>query len=102
MYRDKKIKNAAANIEIYYKNCHYHAHANLYEFKYPIIYIMDLCKGLGEVLLGIAYEINKIEKVELFNDVDIVKAARLSVDRLHKIREELTTEKLEKYYKNRN
>ena len=63
---------------------------------------MYLCKDLGEVLLGIAYEINKIEKVELFNDVDIVKAARLSVDRLHKIREELTTEKLEKYYKNRN
>ena len=63
---------------------------------------MDLCKGLGEALLGIAYEINKIEKVELFNGVDLVKAARLSVDRLHKIREELTTEKLEKYYKNRN
>ena len=63
---------------------------------------MDLCKGLGEVLLGIAYEINKIEKVDLFNGVDVVKAARLSVDRLHKIREELTTEKLEKYYKNRN
>ena len=63
---------------------------------------MDLCKGLGEVLLGIAYEINKIEKVDLFNGVDIVKAARLSVDRLHKIREELTTEKLEKYYKSKN
>ena len=63
---------------------------------------MDLCKGLGEVLLGIAYEINKIEKVDLFNGVNLVKAAILSVDRLHKIREELTTEKLEKYYKNRN
>lgn len=63
---------------------------------------MDLCKGLGEVLLGIAYEINKIEKVDLFNGVDLVKSARLSADRLHKIREELTTEKLEKYYKNRN
>lgn len=63
---------------------------------------MDLCKGLGEVLLGIAYEINKIEKVDLFNGVELVKAARLSVDRLRKIREELTTEKLEKYYKNRN
>ena len=63
---------------------------------------MDLCKGLGEVLLGIAYEINKIEKVDLFNGVYLVKAARLSVDRLHKIREELTTEKLERYYKNRN
>ena len=63
---------------------------------------MDLCKGLGEVLLGIAYEINKIEKVELFNGVDLVKAAKLSVDRSHKIREELTTEKLERYYKNRN
>ena len=63
---------------------------------------MDLCKGLGEVLLGIAYEINKIEKVLLFNGVDLVKSARLSVDRLHKIREELTTEKLERYYKNRN
>ena len=63
---------------------------------------MDLCKGLGEVLLGIAYEINKIEKVESFNGIDLAKAARLSVDRLHKIREELTTEKLERYYKNRN
>lgn len=63
---------------------------------------MDLCKGLGEVLLGIAYEINKIEKADLFNGVDLVKAARLSVDRLHKIREKLTTEKLEKYYRNRN
>mgnify|MGYP003291798828 FL=1 len=63
---------------------------------------MDLCKGLGEVLLGIAYEINKIEKVELFNGVDLVKTARLSIDRLHKIRKELTTEKLEKYSTNRN
>lgn len=63
---------------------------------------MDLCKGLGEVLLGIAYEINKIKKVELFNDADLVKSARLSVDRLHKIREELTTEKLERFYKNKN
>ena len=49
-----------------------------------------------------AYEINKIEKVDLFNGVDLVKVARLSVERLHKIREELTTEKLEKYDKNRN
>lgn len=63
---------------------------------------MGLCKGLGEELLGIAYEINKIEKVDLFNGIDVVKAAKLSVDRLHKIREELTTEKLEMYYKNRN
>lgn len=54
------------------------------------------------MLLGIAYEIKKIEKVELFNGVDLVKEARLSVDRLHKIREDLTTEQLEKYYKNRN
>ena len=87
---------------MYYKKCHYYSHANLYGFRFPIIYIMDLCKGLGEVLLGIADEINKIEKVDLFNGVDLVKAARLSVDRLRKIREELTTEKLEKYYKNRN
>ena len=63
---------------------------------------MDLRKGLGEVLLGIAYEINKIEKVELFNGIDLVKNARMSVDRLHKMREDLTTEQLEKYYKNRN
>lgn len=89
-------------MEIYYKKCHYHSHANLYGFRFSIIYIMDLCKGLGEVLLGMAYEINKIEKVDLFNGVDLVKVARLSVDRLHKIREELTTEKLERYYKNRN
>ena len=67
-----------------------------------IFYIMDLCKGLGEVLLGIAYEINKIEKVELFNGIDLVKNTRMSVDRLHKMREDLTTEQLEKYYKNRN
>ena len=102
IYKDRKIKNYAFNLEVYYKKCHYHSHANLYGFRFPIIYIMDLCKGLGEVLLGIAYEINKIEKVDLFNGVDLVKAARLSVDRLHKIREELTTEKLERYYKNRN
>lgn len=63
---------------------------------------MDLSKGLGEVLLGIAYKINKIEKVELFNGIDLVKNARMSVDRLHKMREDLTTEQLEKYYKNRN
>ena len=91
MYRDKKIKNYAANLEIYYKNCHYHSYANLYGFKYPIIYIMDLCKGLGEVLLGIAYELKKNDKLDLFNGVDVVRAARLSVDRLHKIREELNT-----------
>lgn len=63
---------------------------------------MDLCKGLAEVLLGIAYEINKIEKVELFNGIDLVKNAWMSVDRLYKMREDLTTEQLEKYYKNRN
>ena len=63
---------------------------------------MDLCKGLGEVLLGIVYKINKIEKVELFNGIDLVKNARMLVDRLHKMREDLTTEQLEKYYKNRN
>ena len=63
---------------------------------------MDLCKWLGWVLLGISYEINKIEKVELFNSINLVKNARMSVDRLHKIREDLTTEQLEKYYKNRN
>ena len=63
---------------------------------------MDWCKGLGEVLLWIAYEINKIEKVELFNSIDLVKNARISVDRLHKMREDLTTEQFEKYYKNRN
>lgn len=102
IYKDRKIKNYASNLEIYYKKCHYHTHANLSGFKYPIIYIMDLCKGLGEVLLGVAYEINKIEKVELFNDVDLVKNAKVSVDRLHKMREDLTTEQLEKYYKNRS
>ena len=98
IYKDGKIKNYASNLEIYYKKCHYHSHANLYGFRFPIIYIMDLCKGFGEVLLGIAYEINKIEKVDLFNGVDLVKAAKLSVVKLHKIRKDLTTEKLEKYY----
>ena len=34
--------------------------------------------------------------------IDLVKNARMSVDRLHKMREDLTTEQLEKYYKNRN
>lgn len=42
-----------------------------------------------------------IEKVELFNGIDLVKNARMSVDRLHKMREDLTTEQLEKYYRNR-
>lgn len=102
IYKDRKIKNYASNLDIYYKKCHYHSHANLYCFRFSIIYIMDLCKGLGEVLLGIAYEINKIEKVDLFNGIDLVKNARMSVDRLHKMREDLTTEQLEKYYKNRN
>ena len=32
----QKIKNYASNLEIYYKKCHYHSHANLYGFKYPI------------------------------------------------------------------
>ena len=31
-------------------------------------------------------------KIILFNGVDLVKAARLSVDRLHKMREDLTTD----------
>ena len=63
---------------------------------------MVLCKVSREVLLGIAYEINKIEKLELFNDIDVVKKAKMSVNRLHKMREDLTTEQLEKYYKNGN
>ena len=64
---------------MYYKKFHYQSHANLYGFRFPIIYIMDLCKGLGEVLLGIAYEINKIEKVKLFDGIDLLKNARMTV-----------------------
>ena len=80
----------------------YYFHVNLYGFKHLIIYIMDLCKGLREVLLGIVYEIYKIEKVDLFKSVDLVETAKLSTDVLYKIREVLITEKLEKCYKNRN
>ena len=42
-----------------------------------------------------------IVNADLFNDIDLVKNARMLVDRLHKMREDLTTEQLEKYYKNR-
>ena len=43
-----------------------------------------LYKVLREVPLGIACEINKIEKENLFNGVALIEVARLLVDRLHK------------------
>ena len=45
------------------------------------------------------YQIDDIDRKILSH---LVKNARMSVDRLHKMREDLTTEQLEKYYKNRN
>lgn len=39
---------------------------------------------------------------EFFNCIDLVKNAIMSVNRLHKMREDLTTRQFEKYYKNRN
>lgn len=99
--KDRDIKYYASNLKVYYTKCHYYTHANLHNLKFPIIYIMDLCKGLGEVLLGIAYEFNKEEKIKLFEGVNIVKSAKSSIDRLHRIREDLDIDQLEKYYKNR-
>ena len=32
IYKDRKIKNYASNLEIYYKKYHYRSHANLYGF----------------------------------------------------------------------
>ena len=66
------------------------------------IYIRIFKRALTLVLLGIVYEIYKIEKVDLFKCVDLVETAKLSTDVLYKIREVLITEKLEKCYKNRN
>ena len=63
---------------------------------------MNLCKKLGEVLLGLAHVINKILKVEVFNGINLVRNAKMSVYKLHKIRKELTTERFEKYYNNIN
>lgn len=99
--KNRGIKNYASNLEIYYRKCHYYSHANLFEFRYPITLITDLCKGLGEVLLGIAYELNIKENIDLLNGVDILRNTRITIDRLSKTKDELTNEKLEAYYKNR-
>lgn len=101
MYNDRRTKDYASKLEVYYKKCHYHSHSNISGFRFPIIYIMDLCKGLGEVLIGTANEIGKIFRIPKFENIDLVKYARVSVDKLHKIRKELNTEQLEKYYKNK-
>lgn len=100
-YRAYKIKYYGSNLKTYYEKCNYHTHASLFILKYPILYIMDFCKGIGEVITGIAGELNKIKKLPLYNDIDIVKLCEQSISKLHKIRSELKTEQLDLYYKNR-
>lgn len=72
--REKKLKESLSNAQydfseikdilyVHYNKCHIFTHGNGLTFKYPILYIRDLCAGVGMVLLGIADEINKIKKM---------------------------------------
>lgn len=88
-------------LEMYYKKCHFHSHSNIYETKYPILYIMDLCNGLAEVLLGVEVEMRDFQKLELIEGIDAVKSVINSIKVLRRMSRELDIEKLDKYYRDK-
>ena len=88
-------------LEMYYKKCHFHSHSNIYGTEYPILYVMDLCIGLTEVLLGMEAELRDFQKIELIEGIDIVKSVISSVKVFRKMRRELDIEKLEIYYRDK-
>lgn len=98
--KHKDIKGYGSELYDHYNKCHVFTHGNGLTFKYPILYIRDLCAGVGMVLLGIAEEINKIKKIDLYEGIDIIKLTKDSLDELAK--KDYTTENLEGYYNNRN
>lgn len=100
--KHKKVKNYGNLLKEYYNKCHLFTHGNLLTFKYPIIYIMDLCKGIGEIVLGVAEEIKEYMEIPLYENIDIVKKTKESIDKLHSIRVSMLTEQLEDYYKNKH
>ena len=63
---------------------------------------MDLCKGIGEIVLGVAEEIKEYMEIPLYENIDIVKKTKESIDKLHSIRVSMLTEQLEDYYKNKH
>lgn len=98
--KHKDIKDYGSELYDYYNKCHVFTHGNGLTFKYPILYIRDLCAGVGMVLLGITEEINKIKKIDLYEGIDVIKLTKDSLDELAK--KDYTTENLEGYYNNRN
>ena len=95
----KNVKEYGNELYSHYNKCHVFTHGNGLTFKYPILYIRDLCAGVGMVLLGIADEINKIKKIDLYEGIDIIKLTKDSLEELSK--KAYTTDNFEKYYKNR-
>lgn len=100
--KHKKVKNYGNLLKEYYNKCHLFTHGNLLTFKYPIICIMDLCKGIGEIVLGVAEEIKEYMEIPLYENIDIVKKTKDFIDKLHSIRVSMLTEQLEDYYKNKH
>lgn len=95
--KHNNIKEYGSELYEHYNKCHVFTHGNGLTFKYPILYIRDLCAGIGMVLLGIADEISKIKKIDLYEGIDIIKLTKNSLDELAK--KDYTTENFEKYYK---
>lgn len=101
VYKHLNAKHYGSHFEKYYKKCHYHSHATLFGPKYDLPIIIDLCKGLGEVLLGISYHITKEYHYKSNLHNSIVTAVQKSLDRLHKLKYELNDKNLEKIYRER-
>ena len=83
--KEYKKPNYGDELEKYYNKCHYHTHATIYSLKNNFFYFSDLCIGLGEVILGIVSRFNNKTQLTIFNDVDIEKKARESIDLIKKI-----------------
>lgn len=92
-------KGFCKDIYLSYQKCHYFSHAKIYNFRYEIIMIMDICKGLYEVFNGLVRETNF--KDDKSNGVDIVKYSKDSVLKLQKLRNAINNVDLDKYYRER-
>lgn len=92
-------KDYCNDLYVYYQRCHYFTHAKYYEFRFDIVMIMDICKALYEILIGLVEETNFID--DKSNNVDILKYTKDSVMKFHKMRNEIENIDLEKYYKQR-
>lgn len=97
--KNLNIKNYSTNIKKYYLKCHYYSHGNVQNTKYPIEYILEICNGFWSVLSGVIEEFNEMKQIKLINGVDIRKFINENINKLNKIKDRITSEKLDKFYR---